>query len=106
MDARLLRRQSPLDFPKDTVDYRFHTRFQQDFYQSKILDKAGIASEAQWVDWTHMADLGNDMMRWLGCVRIDTSRTLWGPSSMPQSILDSYCILILYAYKDFPSHLT
>ena len=26
--ARLLRRQSPLDAPKDTVDYRFHTRFQ------------------------------------------------------------------------------
>ena len=26
--ARLLRRQSPLDVPKDTVDYRFHTRFQ------------------------------------------------------------------------------
>ena len=30
--ARLLRRQSPLDVPKDTVDYRFHTCFQQDFY--------------------------------------------------------------------------
>ena len=27
MTARLLRRQSPLDVPKDTVDYRFHTRF-------------------------------------------------------------------------------
>ena len=26
--ARLLRRQSPLDVPKNTVDYRFHTRFQ------------------------------------------------------------------------------
>ena len=25
--ARLLRRQSPLDVPKDTVDYIFHTRF-------------------------------------------------------------------------------
>ena len=25
--ARLLMRQSPLDVPKDTVDYRFHTRF-------------------------------------------------------------------------------
>ena len=25
--ARLLRRQSPLDVPKDTVDYRFHTWF-------------------------------------------------------------------------------
>jgi hypothetical protein len=30
--ARLLRHQSPLDVPKDIVDYRFHTRFQQDFY--------------------------------------------------------------------------
>ena len=26
--ARLLRRQSPLDVPKDTVDYKFHTQFQ------------------------------------------------------------------------------
>ena len=25
--THLLRRQSPLDVPKDTVDYRFHTRF-------------------------------------------------------------------------------
>ena len=25
--AHLLRRQSPLDVPKDTVDYKFHTRF-------------------------------------------------------------------------------
>ena len=60
-DACLLRRQSPLDVPKDTGDYRFHTRFQQDFYQSVILAKAGIASEAQWVDWTHMANLGNEI---------------------------------------------
>ena len=59
--ARLLRRQSPLDVPKDTVDYRFHTRFQQDFYQTVILTKAGIASEAQWVDWTHMANLGHEI---------------------------------------------
>jgi len=59
--ARLLRRQSPLDVPKDTVDYRFHTRFQQDFYQTIILAKAGIASEAQWVDWTHMANLGHEI---------------------------------------------
>jgi len=40
--ACLLRRQSPLDVPKDTVDYRFHTRFQQDFYQIVILAKAGL----------------------------------------------------------------
>ena len=59
--ARLLRRQSPLDVPKDTVDYRFHTHFQEDFYQSVIVAKAGIASEAQWVDWTHMANLGNEI---------------------------------------------
>ena len=59
--ARLLRRQSPLDVPKDTGDYRFHTRFQQDFYQSVILAKAGIASEDQWVDWTHMANLQNEI---------------------------------------------
>ena len=44
--ACLLRRQSPLDVPKDTVDYWFHTQFQQDFYQTVILAKAGIASEA------------------------------------------------------------
>ena len=59
--AHLLRRQGPLDVPKDTVDYRFHTRFQQDFYQTVILAKAGIASEAQWVDWTHMANLGHEI---------------------------------------------
>ena len=59
--ACLLRRQSPLDVPKDTIGYKFHTQFQQDFYQSVILAKAGIASEDQWVDWTHMANLNNEI---------------------------------------------
>ena len=59
--ARLLRRQSHLEVPTDTIDYEFHTRFQQDFYQTVILAMAGIASEAQWVDWTHMANLGNEI---------------------------------------------
>ena len=61
MAARLLRRQSHLEVPTDTIDYEFHTRFQQDFYQTVILAKAGIASEAQWVDWTRMANLGHEI---------------------------------------------
>ena len=76
--ACLLRRQSPLDVPKDTVDCRFHTRFQQDFYQTVILAKAEIASEAQWVGHIWQTWVMKSVMRWLRCVRTGTSRTLWG----------------------------
>jgi hypothetical protein len=39
---------------KDAPDYRFHTRFQQNFYETVILTRKKHVSEAQWVDWSHM----------------------------------------------------
>ena len=36
---------------RTTVDYRFHTKEQQDFYETVLLDKSPAVSEMRWVDW-------------------------------------------------------
>lgn len=41
----------PYPEPKNAVDPRFHTLFQQDFYESVILRDRKIAIEVQCVDW-------------------------------------------------------
>jgi hypothetical protein len=37
-------------------DYRFHTQFQQYLYETVIMKRRRIVSEAQWVDWHHMVE--------------------------------------------------
>jgi hypothetical protein len=32
------------------------TQFQQDLYETVIMEKGRIMSEAQWVDWHHMEE--------------------------------------------------
>jgi hypothetical protein len=36
------------------IDYRFHTAFQQDFYESMIITKIKPMAISQWIDWTYM----------------------------------------------------
>jgi hypothetical protein len=36
------------------IDYRFHTSFQQDFYESMIITKIKPTAISQWIDWTYM----------------------------------------------------
>jgi hypothetical protein len=38
------------------VDYRFHTKEQQDFYETVLLDKKPIVSDMRWVDWKFIDD--------------------------------------------------
>ena len=33
------------------MDYRFHTKEQQDFYETVLLDKKPIVCDMRWVDW-------------------------------------------------------
>ena len=33
------------------MDYRFHTKEQQDFYETILLDKKSIVCDMRWVDW-------------------------------------------------------
>ena len=33
------------------MDYRFHTKEQQDFYATILLDKKPIVCDMKWVDW-------------------------------------------------------
>jgi hypothetical protein len=36
------------------IDYRFHTAFQQDFYESVIITKTKFVSISKWIDWSYM----------------------------------------------------
>lgn len=36
------------------MDYRFHTKEQQDFYETVLLDKKPIVSDMRWVDWKYI----------------------------------------------------
>ena len=38
------------------VDYRFHTKEQQDFYETILLDKKHIVCDMRWVDWTYIKE--------------------------------------------------
>jgi hypothetical protein len=40
--------------PRDAYDYRFHSLFQQDFYESVIMTKSKPVANSQWIDWTYM----------------------------------------------------
>jgi hypothetical protein len=40
--------------PRDAYDYRFHSRFQEDFYESVIMTKSRPVANSQWIDWTYM----------------------------------------------------
>src|SRR3954471_9234055 len=41
---------------RTTVDYRFHTKEQQDFYETVLLDKKPIVCEMRWVDWKYIKE--------------------------------------------------
>jgi hypothetical protein len=40
--------------PRDAYDYRFHSLFQQDFYESVIMTKSKLTANSQWIDWAYM----------------------------------------------------
>jgi hypothetical protein len=40
--------------PQDTYDYRFHSLFQQDFYESVITTKRKPITNSQWIDWAYI----------------------------------------------------
>jgi hypothetical protein len=46
----------PRSQQRNASDYRFHTQFQQDLYETVIMERRRIMSEAQWVDWHHMEE--------------------------------------------------
>jgi hypothetical protein len=49
------RKENPKLVEKEPgIDYRFHTAFQRDFYESVIITKTKPAAISQWIDWTYM----------------------------------------------------
>ena len=54
---RLWRLSDPYATRRRTaMDYRFHTKEQQDFYETVLLDKKPIVCDMRWVDWTYIKD--------------------------------------------------
>ena len=41
---------------RTAIDYMFHTKEQQDFYETVLLDKKPIVCDMRWVDWTYMKE--------------------------------------------------
>ena len=39
---------------RTVVDYIFHTKEQQDFYETVLLDKNPIVNDMRWVDWKYI----------------------------------------------------
>jgi hypothetical protein len=52
--VREKRKQNQRLLPRDAYDYKFHTRFQHDFYESVILPKGKRVAISQWIDWSYM----------------------------------------------------
>jgi hypothetical protein len=40
--------------PQDAYDYRFHSLFQKDFYESVIMTKSKPVANSQWIDWVYV----------------------------------------------------
>ena len=38
------------------MDYRFHSKEQQDFYETILLDKKPIVCDMRWVDWNYIRE--------------------------------------------------
>jgi hypothetical protein len=38
----------------DAYDYRFHSIFQQDFYELVITSRSKPVANSQWIDWSYM----------------------------------------------------
>jgi hypothetical protein len=43
--------------PRDAYDYRFHSLFQQDFYESVIMTKSKPVPNSQWIDWAYLENM-------------------------------------------------
>jgi hypothetical protein len=52
-EVKRLQKIDPRSQQKGASDYRFHTQFQQDLYETVIMVRR-IVLEAQWVDWSHI----------------------------------------------------
>jgi hypothetical protein len=48
------RKENPRLHTREATDYRFHTFFQQDLYESMIITKGKPIAISQWIDWSYM----------------------------------------------------
>jgi hypothetical protein len=52
--VRVKRKENPRLQAREASDYRFHTFFQQDLYESVIITKGKPVAISQWIDWSNM----------------------------------------------------
>lgn len=58
-NVKILRYQNPFDHAVEpgVGDYRFHNRFQMEWYSSVIMTKKRATTEMKWIDWSHLSNL-------------------------------------------------
>jgi hypothetical protein len=54
--VKRLRKIDSRSHQRNASDYRFHTQLQQDLYETVIMERRRIVSEAHWVDWHHIEE--------------------------------------------------
>jgi hypothetical protein len=52
--VREKRKENPQLQAREATNYRFHTFFQQDLYESVIITKGKPVAISQWIDWSYM----------------------------------------------------
>jgi hypothetical protein len=52
--VRVKRKINARTLPRDAYDYRFHSLFQQDFYELVITPKSKPVANSRWIDWAYM----------------------------------------------------
>ena len=62
---RLWRMKDPYASRRRTaVDYRFHTKEQQDFFETILLDKKPIVCDMRWVDGNSSGKMSSTTLEW------------------------------------------
>jgi hypothetical protein len=55
--ARKERENNPLAVGGRNLDYRFHTKFHQDYYASAIIKKYYPIARSEYIDWRFLEDM-------------------------------------------------
>ena len=88
---RLWRMADPYATRRRTaVDYRFHTKEHQDFYETILLDKKPIVCDMKWVNWTYMKDNEEHYPGVQDSLLLVELQILLGKSS-PTGMMNSLC---------------
>lgn len=103
-----LRERCPLDGEKEASDYRFHTWFQQDFYQSYLYKERKEQVPIvvmQWVDWEHLEKQDNPIAKEIvaACEVKNVKRIMGFSYNWNTEVIAQFYATIYFDYADEPT---